>query len=120
MSIPQPASFQPDEWVEEKIVHAKQRTQECRAELEQSIMRHPLGSVALGFGAGYLAKSLPMARLASTTLRIALAFTPHILLALGAARAWQVLRSEDQTSSPILAEPDAPDRGPSVASFPGP
>lgn len=119
MSTPQPSSFQPDEWVEEKIVHAKQCTQECRAELERSIIRHPLGSVALGFGAGYLAKSLPMARIVSTTLRIALAFTPHVLLALGAARAWQVLRSEGQTGSPVRVEPDAQERDPSLASFPG-
>lgn len=101
MSTPRVTSFHPDEWVEEKIIEGKARAQECREELENSIVRHPLGAVALGFGAGYLARSLPLPRVIATTVRIGLAFAPHVLLGLGAVRAWKFLREDADRVGPL-------------------
>ncbi len=118
-NIPRPA-FQPDEWVEEKVTHARQKARECQAGLESSITRHPLESVALAFGAGYLARSLPLAGTVSATLRAGLTFLPHVLLGLGAARAWQFLADSRARTAPPprAAAPLGKEPEPVIAGFP--
>ena len=120
MSTPQRAGFQADEWVEEKIAEGKVRARECRAELESTIVRNPLAAVAIGIGAGYLARSLPLARIAGGLVRVGLSFAPHLLLGIGAARAWHCLKNE---GDPIGALPRLPQRreasAPGVTVFPG-
>ena len=121
MSSPERASFHPDEWVEEKIVQGKIRAREYRADIESAIIRHPLGAVAIGVGAGYLARSLPIARIAATAVRIGLSFAPHLLLGIGAARAWHCLRNESNGLGPIpRLSPGNPASAPGVTVFPGP
>ncbi len=71
----------------------KQRLQEARAEVESAVVKHPLGSLAAGFGVGYLARSLPLGRLVGGTLRAVVPFIPHALLAIGAARAWEIAQN---------------------------
>ena len=120
MNSPEPAPFHPDEWVEEKIVQGKVRAREYRADVESAIIRHPLGAVAIGFGAGYLARNLPIARVVATAVRIGLSFAPHLLLGIGAARAWHCLRSESNGlgSLPRLSR-GTPPGAPGVTVFPG-
>ncbi len=116
MSNASNTAFQPDEWVEEKVAEAKQRTRECRADLESSIVRHPVEAVVLAFGAGYLARSLPLGRTASAALRAGLSCVPPVLLCLGAARAWQFLAGSRQALPPRLAP--EPGGDPVLTSFP--
>jgi demethoxyubiquinone hydroxylase (CLK1/Coq7/Cat5 family) len=94
VSIPRPADLHPDEWVEEKVVTGKQRLLEARDEIETAVVEHPLRSVAIGFGIGSFARSLPLGRAAVGTLRLVLPFVPYALLAVGAARAWEILSRE--------------------------
>jgi demethoxyubiquinone hydroxylase (CLK1/Coq7/Cat5 family) len=94
VSIPRPADLHPDVWVEEKVVSGKQRLLETRDEIESAVVRHPLRSVAIGFGIGYIARSLPLARAVGGVVRLVVPFIPHALLAVGAARAWEIMRSD--------------------------
>ena len=72
----------------------KQRLQEARTEIESAVVKNPMRSLAIGFGVGYLARSLPIGRLIGGTLRAVVPFIPHALLAIGAARAWEIVRSD--------------------------
>jgi demethoxyubiquinone hydroxylase (CLK1/Coq7/Cat5 family) len=107
VSIPRPADIHPDEWVEEKVVTGKQRLLEARDEIQAAVLKHPLRSVAVGFGIGYIARSLPLGRAALGTVRLALPFLPHALLAVGAARAWEILRPDHVPSAglPLTRRP---------------
>jgi hypothetical protein len=87
-----PADIHPDEWVEDKVVTGKQRLLEARDEIESAVMEHPLRSVGIGFGIGYLARSLPIGRVVIGALRLAVPIVPYVLLAVGAARAYEILR----------------------------
>ena len=79
----------------------KQRVLEARDEIEAAVHKHPLRSLAIGFGVGYLSRSLPLGRLLGGTVRVALPFVPHALLAIGAVRAWEIVRkNQDQGASP--------------------
>lgn len=120
MSTSPSTNFHPDEWVEEKIVQGKARAREYRADVESSIIRHPLGAVAVAFGAGYLARSLPLGRVAATAVRIGFAFAPNLLLGLGAVRAWQYLREEPRALGALPRIREAkPSPTPGVTVFPG-
>lgn len=93
MSI-RPADIHPDEWVEDKVVTGKQRLLEARNEIENAVVEHPLRSVGIGFGIGYLARSLPIGRVLVGVVRLAAPVVPYALLAVGAARAYEILRSD--------------------------
>lgn len=75
----------------------KQRFLEARNEIESAVAKNPLRSLAIGFGVGYLSRSLPLGRVISGSLRLVLPFVPHALLAIGAARAWELARKEQAT-----------------------
>lgn len=77
----------------------KQRFLEARNEIETAVVKNPLRSLAIGFGVGYLSRSLPLGRIVGGSLRLVLPFVPHALLAIGAARAWELARKE-QASRP--------------------
>lgn len=96
-----PADLHPDEWVEEKVVTGKQRLQEARDEISTAVVNNPLRSVAIGFGIGYLARSLPLVRGAVGVVRMVVPLVPFALLAVGAARAWEILRP-DRDFNPAL------------------
>jgi hypothetical protein len=118
MSIPQRERIDPDEWVEEKISQGKARAREYRADVKSMIIRRPLGAVGVAFAVGYLARSLPLPRVAAAAVRLGLSFAPHALLALGAARAWHCLREEEKLGSlPNLAGTES--SAPGVTVFPG-
>lgn len=120
MSIPQRERIDPDEWVEEKIARGKARAREVQADVESAIIRRPLGAVGVAFAVGYLARSLPLPRIAAASVRLGLSFAPHALLALGTARAWHCLREERPRqlgSLPKLSGREA--SAPGVTVFPG-
>ncbi len=94
MSIPRPSNLHPDHWVEQQVAIGKARLVDSRAELEAAVVRKPIQAVAIAAGAGYLIRSLPLARVVSSSIRLTLPFVPHLLLAIGAARAWEFLRSD--------------------------
>lgn len=96
-----PADIHADEWVEEKVVTGKQRLQEARDEIENAVVKHPLRAVAIGFGIGYVSRSLPLVRGAVGAVRLVLPLVPYALLAVGAARAWEILRSERDGALPL-------------------
>ena len=109
MSSPRPADLHPDVWVEDKVTTGKQRLLEARTEIETAVVKHPLRSVAIGFGIGYIARSLPLGRAAGGVLRLVLPFVPHALLAIGAARAWEIVRTDrDRVPSPPLRRGPGP------------
>lgn len=118
MNVPRSERIDPDEWVEEKIAKGKARAREYQADVESLIIRRPLGAVGVAFAVGYLAKSLPLPRVAAAAVRLGLSFAPHALLALGAARAWHCLREEQQLGAlPKLNERET--SAPGVTVFPG-
>jgi demethoxyubiquinone hydroxylase (CLK1/Coq7/Cat5 family) len=94
MSIPRPSDLHPDHWVEKQVATGKARLNDCRAELETVIVRKPIEAVAIAAAAGYLIRSLPLARVVSSSIRLTLPFVPHLLLAIGAARAWEFLQAD--------------------------
>ncbi len=99
MNIPRSNNLHPDQWVEQKLNTGKQRMLEARDEIEAAVVKNPLRSLAIGFGVGYLSRSLPLGRMVGGTLRMVLPFVPHALLAIGAARAWEIARKE-QSAKP--------------------
>ncbi|QJE97082.1 hypothetical protein [Luteolibacter luteus] len=110
-----------DQWVETKISEGKARAREVQADVESMIVRRPLGAVGIAFAVGYLARSLPLPRVAAAAVRLGLSFAPHALLALGAARAWHCLREEQEQgrlgSLPKVGGREA--SAPGVTVFPG-
>jgi len=102
VSIPRPSNIHPDEWVEDKLSTGKQRASEFRDELESMIEQHPLRSVAIGAAAGYLARSLPVARVLGASVRLTLPLVPYALLAIGAARAWEFFQTDADRVRPNL------------------
>ena len=94
MSLSRSSNLHPDHWVEKQVAVGKARLGDCRAELEAAVIRKPIQAVAVAAGAGYLIRSLPLARVVSSSLRLTLPFVPHLLLAIGAARAWEFLSSD--------------------------
>ncbi|WP_367874257.1 DUF2383 domain-containing protein [Luteolibacter sp. Populi] len=105
MNIPRAKDLHPDQWVEQKVTTGKQRLLEARDEIETAVVQNPLRSLAVGFGVGYLARSLPLGRVVGGAVRLVLPFVPHALLAIGAARAWEIARSERGPRPQRLASP---------------
>jgi demethoxyubiquinone hydroxylase (CLK1/Coq7/Cat5 family) len=103
-----PADIHPDEWVEEKVVTGKQRLLEARDEIESAVVAHPLRAVAIGFGIGYVSRSLPLVRGAVSAVRLVLPLVPYALLAVGAARAWEILSSERNRALPFTGGTPGP------------
>jgi demethoxyubiquinone hydroxylase (CLK1/Coq7/Cat5 family) len=99
VNIPRRNNLHPDQWVEQKMNTGKQRALEARDEIEAAVIKHPLRSLAIGFGVGYLSRSLPLGRIVGGSLRLVLPFVPHALLAIGAARAWEIARNERNSTS---------------------
>jgi hypothetical protein len=62
----------------------------------EPIARHPAAGIAACFGAGYLAGKLPLFRLLTGTVRLALPLAPPVLAVVGAARIWDLLAPADR------------------------
>ena len=105
VNIPRPADLHPDQWVEQKVTTGKQRLLEARDEIETAVIQNPLRSLAIGFGVGYLARSLPLGRAVGGAVRMVLPFVPHALLAIGAARAWEMARNGREPHPQRLVSP---------------
>jgi len=60
-------------------------------ELSRHIARNPAAGIAACFGAGLLAGKLPLFRLLTGAVRMAVPLAPPVLAAVGAARVWKLL-----------------------------
>ena len=60
-------------------------------DLAQRFVHHPAAGIAACFGAGFLAGKLPVLRIASGVLRLALPLAPAALAVVGAVRVWNLM-----------------------------
>jgi len=77
------------------------------ASCEERIAESPGKSVLIAFGAGYVARSLPLGAMISLPARLVLKIAPPLLLALGAAKAYEAVRCsfatpEEEEEDPML------------------
>jgi hypothetical protein len=84
------------EHVEDRVDAMLRRGRECLgdkvARCEERIAESPGKAVLIALGVGYLARSLPLGSMLSIPLRVAAKVAPPLLLALGAAKAYETIR----------------------------
>ncbi|WP_193212222.1 DUF2383 domain-containing protein [Luteolibacter marinus] len=84
--------IRPDQWVERKINAGKQQLEMARTKLESAIAEQPAATLAAAAGLGFAVRSLPVGRIAGAAVRLALPLLPPVLLGLGVAKAWGLLK----------------------------
>ncbi|MBB5350110.1 hypothetical protein HNR46_000331 [Haloferula luteola] len=84
----------PEQWMEEKAGEGARKVRGYCDELKDATRRHPAQALAIAFGAGYAARSLPLFRTAGLTLRGIAGAAPYVLALIGAARAYEAIRNE--------------------------
>ncbi|GAA5480864.1 hypothetical protein [Haloferula sargassicola] len=99
----------PEKWLEQKAGEGADKARSCCDEIKEAARENPAQALAIAFGAGYLARSLPIFRTASLTLRGSLHLLPYVLGILGAARVYEVVRDE------YLEDKQPQPEGPEVA-----
>ncbi len=84
----------PEQWLERKASEQAEKARSCCDEIKASTRDNPTQALAIAFGAGYLARSLPVFRTAGYTLRGTMHLVPYVLGILGAARLYEIVRDE--------------------------
>lgn len=89
----------PQQWMEKKVQCGIDCVQNAQQRIESSVRDNPLQAIAVGAGVGYLLRSLPIFRIAASTVRLSINLIPPALLAIGAARTWEYFSDAKSTEN---------------------
>lgn len=96
----------PETWIEDQVARGGEHLQACHEQLKAEAADRPLRTLAAAFGAGYVARSLPLFRIAGVAVRGSLHLLPYALLIVGGARAYEFIRTQRVASQTAAgAEP---------------